>query len=312
MVLEKLLPERVLERRPLYAFIVGIVYSVVGIFLAKLLFPEDPALVSVAFISLLILPELYKLFSTEERKEKAERRITLKNLYKDNKDLLRLYLVLFFSIFFTYAVLTMFLSDFESNRLFSKQLSVRTSTGNAADRGGLSGLVSRGIYCEDASLRRLPANSFPSMTCLYSKIFFNNLSVLAACFFLALITGDGAVFLITWNASVWGTIFGWLAKNLSRYFETAHPLGFFFTILAIVLPHMTLEALAYIMAAISGGTISKDVVLERLDSKRFNKVFAYNMLLLLVALLILLIAAGLETGVLTYSTTYQSLLRFVR
>ena len=72
MVLEHLFPENWLEKKARYAFLLGICYSVVGILFAKLLFPEDPALVSVAFTSLLLLPELYKMFAIEEQKEKKE------------------------------------------------------------------------------------------------------------------------------------------------------------------------------------------------------------------------------------------------
>ena len=56
MVLEHLFPEDWLEHKGRYAFILGVVYSVIGIIIATILFPGDPALVAVAFTSLLLLP----------------------------------------------------------------------------------------------------------------------------------------------------------------------------------------------------------------------------------------------------------------
>jgi len=243
MVLEHLFPENWLEKKSAYAFLLGAGYSIIAIIIAKTLFPSDPALVAVAFTALLILPELYKLFSIEERIEDKEKKFSFKELWKDNKDFVKIYLYISLGIFLVYAISALILPSFQVNNLFREQLEMRGAGGGAVFTAPL-----------------------------FLEILLNNWWVLLAIFFISLLTGDGAIFLITWNASMWGTIFGVTARNAALYSE-ANPYFYLLIVLIIVLPHAFLEILSYILAAISGGVISKDVLLEKFESKRFNEVF---------------------------------------
>tara|TARA_Y100000034_G_C6693225_1_gene305329 strand:- start:287 stop:688 length:402 start_codon:yes stop_codon:yes gene_type:complete len=125
---------------------------------------------------------------------------------------------------------------------------------------------------------------------------------------MALLTGDGAIFLITWNASVWGTIFGLTAKG-AAIFSGKNPLVYFGLIMLIVFPHMIIEAIAYFLAAISGSVISKDVILEEFASHRFFEVFGFNLYLLLFALIFLVLGALVETFVLQHVGLYADIIR---
>jgi len=278
MVLEHIFPEKWLEKKAQYAFFLGSGYSIIGIIIAKFLFPSDPALVAVAFTALLVLPELYKMFSIEEQIEEKEKKFTFKGLIRDNKDFVKVYLYLALGIFVVYSLAAILLPSMQVNSLFREQLELRGATGNA--------------------VFGMP---------LFFSILLNNWWVLLACFVISLLTGDGAVFLITWNASVWGTIFGITARN-AAYFTGQNPFFYLCLVLLIVLPHAFLEMLSYIMAAISGGVISKDVLLEKFESARFNRVFGYNSILLLLAISILLLGAIVETWVLGNVTTYQEII----
>ncbi len=285
MVLEHIFPENWLEKKAGYAFILGAIYSIIGILIASVLFPGDPALVAVAFTSLLLLPELYKLFSIEERKERVESRVSLKNLWKDDFDLVKIYLFLFVGILLVYSIGTMVLPSFETNTLFREQLEIRLGQGFAGN-ATFSGLLSSDLFWSLLS---------------------NNFLVMLACFILALLTGDGAIFLIVWNASVWGTIFGYTAKAASTFSgENAYLL--FGKIMASVSPHMLVEMLAYILAAIAGAVISKDVLLEEFASDRFMEVFGFNLYLLLIAVITLFLGAFLETIALDYYYWYHEII----
>src|SRR3989344_3506703 len=182
MVLEHLFPEDWLEHKGRYAFLLGVVYSIIGVLIGSILFPSDPALVAVAFTSLLLLPELYKIFSIEERRESMEQRVSLRSLWRDDAEVVRIYVFLFLGILLVYAIGTILLPSFQTNNLFREQLEIRFGQGFAGN--AVSG------------------------TGLFLSLLTNNFLVLTACFILALLTGDGAIFLITWNASVWGAIFG--------------------------------------------------------------------------------------------------------
>lgn len=278
MVLEHLFPEKWLEKKARYAFFLGSVYSIIGVIMARLLFPADPSLVAVAFTSLLMLPELYKMFSIEERKEEKEKRFSFKHLFKDNKEFVKVYLFLILGIFLVYALAAMILPSFQVNTLFREQLEMRGASGGAVFQNTL-----------------------------FRSILTNNLWVLIAVFIVSLLTGDGAIFLITWNASMWGTIFGITARN-AAFFADTNPFWYLLIVLVVVFPHGLLEILAYVFGAISGGVISKDVLLEKFESKRFNEVFFYNFMLFLVALIVLLLGALVETWVLGNVEIYQRII----
>lgn len=79
-------------------------------------------------------------------------------------------------------------------------------------------------------------------------------------------------------------------------------------VMVIVLPHAFLEILAYILAAISGGVISKDVLLEKFESKRFKEVFVYNAMLFVIAIIVLIMGAWVETYVLNNIDLYRDII----
>ena len=290
MVLEHIFPEDWLERKGIYAFLLGVGYSVIGILIASILFPGDPALVAVAFTSMLLLPELYKIFSIEERQESMEQRVSLKSLWRDDIELLRIYIFLFIGILLVYSVGTILLPELQANTIFREQLEIRFGQGFAGN--AISGNATAGIFSSG----------------LFYTLLSNNFLVLMACFILALLAGDGAIFLIVWNGSVWGTIFGLTAKSAAT-FSGKHPLYFFGLIMAIVFPHMILEVVSYFLAAISGSVISKDVLLEQFASDRFFEVFGFNLYLLLFGLLFLLLGAVMETFVLENIDIYQQIIQ---
>ncbi|HLD04554.1 MAG TPA: stage II sporulation protein M [Candidatus Nanoarchaeia archaeon] len=281
MVLEHLFPESWLEQKARYGFLLGAGYTVFGLVIAQLLFPADPALVAVAVTSMMLLPELYKIFSIEERQERSEKRFKLWKLISDNFDFMKVYLFILLGVFVVYALAAIMLPSLQVNDLFREQLEMRGASGKAILSSSSAGL--------------------------FESIFFNNLWVLIACFLISLLAGDGAIFLLVWNASVWGTIFGVMARNAAYYAHT-NPFYYLGLILLIVLPHAILEIFSYILAAISGGVISKDVLLEKFESVRFNQVFAYNFILFLIALLVLVVGAGVETWVLENIKTYAEII----
>ena len=286
MVLEHIFPEDWLEKKGRYAFLLGLIYSVIGILIASVLFPGDPALVAVAFTSLLLLPELYKIFSIEERRERIEQRVGLKSLWRNDIDVVRVYIFLFLGILLIYALGTMVMPQMQANELFREQLEIRFGQGFSG-QAVAGGLLSSGLFWSLLS---------------------NNFLVLLACFIMALLTGDGAIFLITWNASVWGAIFGITAKGAAMFTDN-HPFYFFGLIMLVVFPHMIIEGISYFLAAISGSVISKDVILEKFASERFMEVFGFNLYLLLFALLFLFLGALVETFVLENVGIYHEIIR---
>ena len=282
MVLEHIFPEDWLETKGRYAFLLGLGYSIVGILVASILFPGDPALVSVALTAMLLLPELYKIFSIEERRERVEEGVSIKSIWRNVIDIVRVYIFLFLGILLIYSLGALVLPGLQTNTLFREQLEIRFGQGFAGNA-----IISDGLFLGLLS---------------------NNFLVLLACFIMALLTGDGAIFLITWNASVWGTIFGITAKS-AALFSGHNPFILYTLIMLIVFPHMILEGISYFLAAISGSVISKDVLLEEFASTRFFSVFSFNLYLLLGALIFLILGALVEAYVLENVSIYQDIIQ---
>jgi len=290
MVLEHLFPEDWLEYRTRYSFIMGAIYSVIGLIIASFLFPGDPALVAVAFTSMLLLPELYKIFSIEERQEGNEKNFSVKKLWLDDINIVKTYIFLFLGILMVYSIATLLLPNVQNNDLFREQLEIR---------------FGQGFSGQAVSVQEVIGTLFPLE--LFWGLLSNNFLVLLACFILALLSGDGAIFLITWNASVWGTIFGITAK-LAGAFSGQSIFALFGIIMLVVFPHMMLEAISYFLAAIAGSIISKDVILEEFASDRFWSVFSFNLYLLLAGLVFLVLGAGVEAFVLEHVDVYREII----
>jgi len=242
MVLEHLFPEDWLERKLRYAFILAVVYSTIAIVVARLLFAANSGIVSVVFVSLLLIPYMDKLLAKDERAELGERSVTFSHFWRDNKRAISVYLVLFFGIYLTYTVYSFLLPQlgFDVGSVFREQLALELNLRGAAFSGGT-----------------------------FLAIFLNNWWVLLACFVLALIAGDGALFFVAWNASSWGTIFGFRALEAAIHGGAYGALPNLLIILVITLPHVVLEGGAYILAAIAGGVLSDDVISKRSAMGKF-------------------------------------------
>ncbi|MBU1199442.1 MAG: stage II sporulation protein M [Nanoarchaeota archaeon] len=247
MVLEHLFPESWLEKKVGFAFLIAVIYSIIGIIAARLLFGANSGIVSVIFTSLLILPYLQKMFRKEEREEEKEQRASLKHfesilLFFKNNQAIRVYFAIFFGIFFTYAFASFILPQLGVNtfNVLKEQLFV------------------------DPALRGRAVFSFGT----FISILANNWWVLLACFLLAIISGDGAIFFITWNASSWGAIFGYRALTAGLY-ANVNPWWYLFLVIIITLPHVILEGGAYILSAISGSIISDEIIQEKSDIRSF-------------------------------------------
>jgi uncharacterized membrane protein SpoIIM required for sporulation len=268
MVFEQLFSADWMERRPLFAFIIGLSYSLLGILSARIIFPDDMGIAAIAFTSILILPSLNQLMSLEENVEIREDKLSLRLLFKDHKDIFEIYIFLFFGILLTYSVLTLILPDLQVQSFFSSQLAVAKTAGNAV------------------------AFNTP----FFLKIVMNNFLVFFICIVLSLVYGAGSIIFLVWNASVWGSIFASIAKQ-SAMIVGQNKFLYFGALLLKVFPHTFLEALVYFFAIISGGVISKAIIREKIDSKKFNHVLTDGFIFFGIALVLLIMAALVETMV---------------
>lgn len=278
MVLERILSEKWLEKRAELAFFLGYGYSIIGIIIASLIFQKDPSLPAIAFTSILLLPSLRRIFTLKGEVMEGEKGFSFSGMFRNNKDFIKIYIFLSLGIFLVYSTAAIVLPSFQVNKLFETQLGIR----------GVGG----GAYFS---------------TPLLWSILLNNWWVLLACFLISLLTGDGGIFMITWNLSVWGTIFGVTARN-AAFVAGAPPFYFFLLIILIATPHAFLEILSYILGSISGGVISKGLRIEGFKSKKFKILFFHSLGLFIFAVIVLFLGGLVETWVLGNVGLYREII----
>ncbi|MBT4824483.1 stage II sporulation protein M [Candidatus Woesearchaeota archaeon] len=272
MVLEQAFKAQWLEKRPISAFFLGLLYALVGILSAKLIFPASTSMMAVAFTSILLIPSVNKLLSDEENVEIRETKFSLRMLIKDHRDIFEIYFFMFIGVLTMFALFALFMPKATTLKMFSSQLKVAGFTGQA---------FASQIFNRETM-----------------DILINNLIVMIACLLLSIAYGAGSILFLVWNASVWGTVFGYVAHTSAGQ---VHPLIAFGTIMAPVLAHMITEALSYFSAAVVGGVVSKAVLREDLFSEKFHHILSDSMILLLLGFIIVVIAALIEVHVYPYA-----------
>lgn len=282
MVLEQLYPVEFLKERPMFTFLLSFAYTIFATFFALMIFPQDPALVIVAVASTLLIPSLYQFTTYEEKVYRGLSGFQVKEFLLANKQLYKVYAYAFFGSFFVFAIFSTILPKLATNYIFRNQLAVLTG-------GAIAGIGTSWSWG------------------LFWELMANNLQVLILCFLVSVIAGNGSIYLIIWNASVWGTVFGNLAKTSAMNLGASAPVLLLLVLLS-VFPHVLLEMSSYIFGVMSGTVLSNALAKEKLISRTFAKVLLLTLTVFVFAILVQVVAMLVETYVLQNFTTYQRII----
>lgn len=279
MVLESLFNPFTVKKRPWEMFFAGFFYSVVGLMLSYFVFKEIAGILTVFLIVLATLPILYTTIKNEEELDlKTDKEWTL---LKEHSKVLTFLIFLFLGITAALVLSYIFLPQTMVDTIFHLQKQAISNVNNYVQSGAITGAVTK--------------------LGLFWKIFMNNIKVMFFCVIFSLLYGTGAIFILTWNASVIATAMGNLVKSeigqaaslvglssISAYFGAA-AFGFL-----RYMTHGIFEVSAYFIAGLAGGIISIALIKHNL---RNDRVFIDALDLLLVSLGILVIAAVVEVFV---------------
>jgi uncharacterized membrane protein SpoIIM required for sporulation len=117
----------------------------------------------------------------------------------------------------------------------------------------------------------------------FSRILYNNLQVMIFSFIFSFIFGAGAIFIITWNASVLGVYIG----QLSKYVWQIPIVSLYF------IPHGIFEIGGYVTAGLAGGIMSAAVI--RKNKARVLKMITFDCFIILaLAAILIIMGAGIE------------------
>ena len=120
MVLESILNPKSAEDKPLHVFIISIIFSFIGIFLAHNLFPSQSSILSIAFITIFFVPFFQRLFLYEEKKDELAAKGKLKgNFFTRHEKTILVYSAFFIGVIFVYAAIFSFFP--ETKEIFTLQ-----------------------------------------------------------------------------------------------------------------------------------------------------------------------------------------------
>lgn len=274
MVLESIIGPAKAEQRPWELVLIGFVYSTIALFLSLWVFQEHSSLVMIFLTAMACIPLLYKTIAFEEQKHitiESERKL----LFEHSKAFIFL-MCLFLGATISFSLWYLVLPQETTQNLFSAQASTIIS------------------------LNQKVTGNFATLN-IATKIFLNNIKVMIFCIIFSFLYGSGAIFILMWNASVIGVAFGnFFRVKLAEYAAAAGftaVSSYFYVIGYSVLRyavHGIPEILAYVIAGLAGGIISVAVIRHDFGTKNFERIILDASDLILIAVFVLFLAAGIE------------------
>lgn len=271
MVLESLFNPFQVKKNPWEMFLAGFIYSLIGLILSYFVFKEAAGLLTVFLIVMATLPLFYKTITNEEELDLNSDKEWF--LLKEHTKVMIYLIFLFLGITLALTLSYLFLPSEMISVVFGTQQEAIVNVNN-----NIQGQVTQ----------------FD----LFGRVLMNNFKVLFFCIIFSFLYGTGAIFILTWNASVVATAMGNLFKTelakgaslvgfpaISNYFSAAS-FSFF-----RYMTHGIFEMTAYFVAGLAGGIIS--IALIKHDLKN-DKVLLDSLDLILLSFGILIIAAIME------------------
>lgn len=285
MIFEVLFNHKHINKNPKLLMFVGAVYSSVALLMSFIAFRSYASLVMVFFTVMTVLPLIYNSIKHEEHEDLVliSERSKLREHGKALKKFMYLFIGMVLAFSFWYTVLPM-----ESNaEIFEAQISTITRINQPLDQEQtITGNIIR---------ERLP---------LFMSVLMNNMIVLVFCLVFSLLFGLGAIFILTWNASIIGVAIGTIFKQgfgasaelvgLGKTFSYAQVVSY--GLLRFTL-HGIPEIAGYFIGGLAGGILSVAVIKHDLRSKRFSKIVYDSIDLALISVSFIFLAAVIEVFV---------------
>jgi len=261
MVLESLFPARKIVNKPVDMLILSIIVTLASVFVANTIFPVYSGIIAPLLVTVAMTPVFFRAFSIEEEVERKQARHKLKQSFFDRHD----ETIWLFSYFFLGNFIMVLLLGIIMPQSFVETAFAQQITEITAIRGIGGAFLFSGIL---------------------GIILTNNLKVMIFSFALSFLYGTGALFILSWNASILGIFFA----NFVR-------LGLYDQLIlttAGILPHAPIEIFAYFMAGIAGGILSVGLIREKISSKEFKLIFIDSLKLLLIGIMAVIVGALIE------------------
>ncbi|MBW3020199.1 stage II sporulation protein M [Candidatus Woesearchaeota archaeon] len=287
MVLESLISPEKAEKRPWELFFIGFLYVSLSVLLSILIFEDEN--ISLLIVSFVVMASSILMYNTlKYEKNKDIFNIDEISLLKRHSPLLLFFFFLFTGFVLAYFTWFILIDNFTNifgtsiDKVFNLQMKTIASINPT--------LINN-------SKNLITGSALLSAT--FWSIFINNFGVLFLSFIFSFIYGLGAIFILTWNASVLGVAIGLFFKNYifdliisSTNVTFFSYLSAFFLAIFRFLIHGIPEMSAYFIAGIAGGILSIAIVNKNTDS--FDIILKDSFVMLVISLFVLFLAALIE------------------
>jgi uncharacterized membrane protein SpoIIM required for sporulation len=278
-MLESMVNPKRVEKGPWKMFFIGIIYASLSILLVKWFFSRDVVLsqyagmIVVTFAVMFSLPFMYYIIKKEESED--EQAVGFLSVWKIHKDAVFALMWLFMGFIVAFSFWHVALGD---SNLFNAQIETYCRINSPGD---VVGCVEKYTFTKTAT----GTTNVVTKQIRFLSIIENNVYVMIFTLFLSLIFGAGAIFVLTWNASVISAA----VSIFTQYNLKEIPLG----ILRYMI-HGFPEIAAYFITALAGGIFGVGIIRNGIHGKRFIHVLENTVILLFIALVILILAAIIE------------------
>ena len=279
MVLESLFLPEGAEHNPWALAILGFIFVTIGVFATDYLLPNAPGLLLAALVALPVVPLVLKLFDYEEYEVEEGETKWGSHTFARHFPVVITLASLFIGMVAGFGFWYLALPQDKTTPLFEAQ------------NRELAGIGS--LFSGNAVLTTQQSD-FGSV---FETIFLHNLEVLVLVLAFSLVYGAGAVLILIWNASVIAVFIGNFAKQFIWHQAPEYSIlagagtGFLG-----LLPHGSMELVAYLLAALAGGILSCAII-RRDHIKRHVGRVAYDIVKLTAwSIVFLAIGAGIEAS----------------
>lgn len=255
MILKFLDPEEI-KKRPSNAIFIAAFMIAIGFISAFFIFPAEFNISIISFSSLFLLPFVVRILETE--KVKKATKIDIKNIFQRHHSMIHFFIFIFIGMAIEYTLLFGLVPPSIGNVAFEQQISL---------------------------VLRSPAGYFGSPQ-IFWEIVTNNLRLVFICMLLSIIYGVGAVFILNYNSSIVGMIYGSSIRTF--IYGVSYPI---FPNPLWYLPHIILEVMAYLFAAIAGAMMYKAL---KHGEKSYNVFMRDSMLFLILSIVLVFVAGYVE------------------
>ena len=262
MVLESLIGEKNIRKHPIYMLLITFIISIGSIIAAYHIAPSHSSVLSVAFITIGLIPVVHNILTKEEYEEAIERKSSV-TFFARHFNLILIYVLIFVGVIlaFTFAYVA-FPADVNQT-VFSEQIKSFCWMQPGSCEGSIPLSITGQATAAGLDYCRVPEMQDP-FACSF-VIFQNNAQVLIFIIILSLLYGAGAIYIIAWNASIIGLFFG----EMILTFEYGKAFGF---AILMVIGHGAPELFAYVFGALAGAVLSAMVSRGQFLSHEFSTI----------------------------------------